>query len=224
VAYVAAGQGPAAQGVSHFRDPISVILATFVLPGRQKRSQDHERGERRDGTIGGMRRASAALAVSLLLAPACSRATGGTTYSIPSQAMEPTLRRGDRVGCSTDVPDALKRGMVVVFEGNEKWVVKPGPTFVKRVIGLPGERVESTDGKVVLVDGAPIAEPYLSGTDEPTTFEAATVPDGQYWVMGDNRDGSSDSRFNGAITHESIEAVCTKIVSPRERKGRIPGT
>lgn len=171
-----------------------------------------------------MRRTLLLVLPLLVAVPGCSLLNGGKRYSIPSAAMEPTLMRGDKIGCSTDVPDTLKRGMVVVFRGNEKWSPQNDATFVKRIIGLPGERVESKDGKAVLVNGSPIEEPYLSRTDEPTTFDAETVPEGQYFVLGDNRDGSSDSRYNGPVTHESVESVCTRIVSPKSRKARIPGT
>jgi len=170
-----------------------------------------------------VRRTVPLLAVLLLAAPGCSLLNGGKRYSIPSGAMEPTLMRGDKIGCSTDVPDTLKRGMVVVFRGLEKWSPRSDTTFVKRVIGLPGERVESKDGRVVLVDGSPIAEPYLGADEEAPPFDE-TVPEGQYFVMGDNRDGSSDSRFNGPVPHGNVQAVCTRIVSPKDRKARIPGT
>ena len=88
------------------------------------------------------------------------------------------------------------RGDVIVF----RYPLDPQREFVKRVIGLPGETIECKGG-VVYIDGKPIEEPYVQGT----TYDfAATVPEGFYFVMGDNRQGSSDSRVFGPVPRQDI--------------------
>jgi len=91
-----------------------------------------------------------------------------------------------------------RRGDIVVLRLPD-W---EGDPLIKRVIGLPGERVEIRDGKV-LIDGAPLEEPYL---DQPTlgTWEPQIVPPFHVFVMGDNRAASNDSRYFGTVPIESI--------------------
>ncbi|HWT74565.1 MAG TPA: signal peptidase I [Mobilitalea sp.] len=82
-----------------------------------------------------------------------------------------------------------KRGDIVVFQAPDS----PKEDYIKRVIGLPGETVEGKDG-VVYIDGVPLEEDYLK---EPMTgsFGPYTVPEGCYFMMGDNRNVSLDARF-----------------------------
>lgn len=138
--------------------------------------------------------------------------------------MEPSIKAGDTIGCSTQVPDTLRRGMVVLFSGDGNFAARPGLTFVKRVVGLPGERIASADGRVVTVNGEPLAEPYLAGSGSPRPFPEVTVPEGAYFLLGDNRAASSDSREHGAVPRDAVQEVCTRIVAPRDHKRRIPGT
>jgi signal peptidase I len=75
--------------------------------------------------------------------------------------------------------------------------------LIKRVIGLPGETVEGRDG-VVYVDGRRLIEPYLPAGVFTSDFEPVAVPEGQLWVMGDNRGGSFDSRGFGPVPVDSL--------------------
>lgn len=113
---------------------------------------------------------------------------------IPSASMEPTIMTGDRLigNRLAYINEDPKRGDVVIFlyPDDEK------EYFIKRVIGLPGETVEIRDGKV-----------YINGSEEPldeSAYIAATplgnfgpfnVPEGAYFMMGDNRNNSMDSRY-----------------------------
>jgi signal peptidase I len=134
--------------------------------------------------------------------------------------MAPTIQRGDRIGCTDDVPPEIPRGAVVVFDGPPRWGTA---TFVKRVVGLPGETVAGDADGGVRIDGTPLDEPYAAPVTV-AAFEPVTVPAGEYFLMGDKRDASSDSRVNGTVPHTRLRGVCTRIVSPEERRGRIAGT
>ncbi len=95
----------------------------------------------------------------------------------------------------------LERGDIVVF-----WYPKdPDKSYVKRVIGLPGESVEVRDGKV-LINGAELNETYLDTEHNQSlpSFPAKRVDEHFYFVMGDNRDNSSDSRYWGLVPEKYI--------------------
>jgi signal peptidase I len=95
----------------------------------------------------------------------------------------------------------ISRGDVVVF-----WYPKePDKSYVKRVIGLPGETVEVKNGQV-LIDGIPLNEDYLDTEHNQSlpTFPARRVDDHYYFVMGDNRDNSSDSRYWGLVPEKYV--------------------
>lgn len=143
------------------------------------------------------------------------------SFVIPSESMRPLLQVGDRVLVSRldyRVGD-VQHGDVIVFDGEGSFesaaVRDDAPLaalgravagalgspvgesdYVKRVIGLPGERIVCCDTSgAITVDGRPLAEPYLAvpGRASSTPFDIR-VPAGRLWVMGDNRDDSGDSR------------------------------
>ena len=143
------------------------------------------------------------------------------SFVIPSESMRPLLQVGDRVLVSrSDYRlGAVHRGDVIVFDGEGVFdppQVRSDPPlaaagraiagalgspvgesdYVKRVIGLPGERIVCCDAAgSITVDGRPLSEPYLAvpGRASSTSFDIR-VPAGRLWVMGDNRDDSGDSR------------------------------
>src|ERR687893_462497 len=108
-------------------------------------------------------------------------------FYIPSLSMAPTLQINDRVlvnKVSYDLHD-VNRGDLVVFESppNESSDAKD---LIKRVIGLPGETVESRDGHI-LINGQVLEEPYLDRGVTTGAVDKVTVPPDHLWVMGDNR-------------------------------------
>jgi signal peptidase I len=135
-------------------------------------------------------------------------------FFIPSGSMEPTLQIGERI-----VVDKLSyhfqdvhRGDIVVFR-RPPLEQADYSDLVKRVIGLPGETISSVDGRV-LINGKPLDEPWLpqpvpttSPSPLPNGFSLNhpyTIPAGDYFVMGDNRTDSEDSRYFGPISGNLI--------------------
>jgi signal peptidase I len=123
------------------------------------------------------------------------------TFYIPSGSMEPTLMVGDRIVVDKLSYDlhSVHRGDIIVFSRPPNEVGSPDVTdLVKRVIGLPGETVSGQQGRVD-IDGKPLAEPWLPRGVTTTPFAPITIPKGDYFVMGDNRGDSLDSRVFGPI-------------------------
>jgi signal peptidase I len=128
-------------------------------------------------------------------------------FYIPSASMEPTLKTGDRVlvnKLSYHLHD-VHRGDIIVFKRPPGIAGEPNiKDFIKRVIALPGETIETKDD-LVYINGKKLKEPYLpAGTRTVPGIERQSVPAGQYWVMGDNRGNSSDSRVFHTIAESSI--------------------
>ena len=149
-------------------------------------------------------------------------------FWIPSVSMAPTLEKGDRVivGKVGDV-SSPGRGDVIVF--NRPPTLPTGEDhLIKRVVGLPGDRVAFQDGDVYVNDQV-LAEPYLPAgtetlqlTDPGCTIEApCVVGPNQYWMMGDNRDESADSRRFGAIESSTIVGRAFVTVWPLSRIGGL---
>ena len=149
-------------------------------------------------------------------------------FKIPSGSMEDNLKIGDHIIVNKFIygPEAgavaglvplrdVRRGDIIVF----RYPRQPEIDFVKRVIGLPGEKV-SIENKKVFVNGTQLPEPYAvfddahvyprseflpEGQRYRDQMESFTVPEGQYFVMGDNRDHSHDSRYWGTVPRTMIK-------------------
>jgi signal peptidase I len=150
-------------------------------------------------------------------------------FKIPTGSMENNLLIGDHLlvnkfllaPTATRLERALlpigtiKRGNVIVF----KYPEDPDRDFIKRVIGLPGETVELRE-KHVYINGKRLDEPYVHFLEPPggpgefhevTSFDVrerygpVTVPPNHYFVMGDNRDNSQDSRYWGFLTRDYVK-------------------
>jgi signal peptidase I len=153
-------------------------------------------------------------------------------FKIPTGSMEENLLVGDHliVNKMLYAPTAtglesklapvrdVKRQDVVVF----KFPNEPERDFIKRVIGLPGERIR-IENKKVLINGEPLDEPYAHFLEVPGTDESVysdprgdnmpeiLVPEGHYFVMGDNRDNSHDSRFWGTLSRDLLKGRALMI-------------
>lgn len=155
-------------------------------------------------------------------------------YRIPSSAMEPTLRCARPAnGCTASTADRVvalrlldrdpERGDIVAFELPQEAVIRcgVGGTFVKRVVGLPGERVEQRRG-VVFIDGTAVPEPYLRPQRRAVaSFPPRVVPPAHYFVLGDNRTQSCDSSVWGSLPRERIVGRVFARYWPPERGGRL---
>jgi len=130
-------------------------------------------------------------------------------FFIPSASMDPTLKVHDRIlvnKLSYHV-HAVHRGDIVVFKRGKNMPVSEEniKDLVKRVIGLPGETIESTPDQHIEINGQILNEPYLPpGTELGPPIPKQVIPPGHYFVMGDNRTDSSDSRFFGPIARSQI--------------------
>ncbi len=143
-------------------------------------------------------------------------------YSIPSTSMVPTLEVGDRVVVSKLNTDP-GRGDIIVFErpANDPASGPDAPdVLIKRVIGMPGDTVSATDGKVY-VNGKPLREAYLPTGTMTDIAEPIDVPAGHYLVMGDNRRVSQDGRVFGPISKRLIVGRAILRIWPIGRFGKL---
>ena len=142
-------------------------------------------------------------------------------FKIPSVSMVPTLEVGDHLIVNKFVYDLRepKRGEIVVFD--VPWQSDP---LTKRVVGLPGDRIQLRQGKL-FVNGKPQNEPYIANEpcvfSKPKTcsFGPVTVPSGDFFAMGDNRAHSIDSRYIGPVPDKNIEGEAILRFWPPDRVG-----
>ena len=182
-----------------------------------------------------------ALAVAILVKTFVIQA-----FYIPSESMVPTLEVGDRVFVSKFMFDGgdVARGDVIVFEnpnpgelpdrsgvssvlhwlGEGIGLAQPeNEDFIKRVIALPGETIEIKEN-VVYIDGEPLDEPYLTEEARSSNgdLEPTTVPDGEVFVMGDNRGNSADSRFGlGFVPIDKVIGKAFIVIWPPSNAGGL---
>jgi len=156
-------------------------------------------------------------------------------YRIPSSSMEPTLHCAKPApGCEAQFSDRVlanrfiyhfrnpKRGEIIVFKTPPEAKIRcgAGGTFVKRLIGLPGETVSERDG-IVYINGVELKEPYIAADrrdhEPPSTW--AKIPKGYYFFMGDNRSQSCDSRVWGPVPRGNLIGEVFFVYWPPNRLG-----
>jgi signal peptidase I len=169
-------------------------------------------------------------------------------FKIPTGSMENNLLIGDHLLVNKFVfaptltnlerallpIDPIRRGDIIVF----KYPEQPDRDFIKRVIGLPGETIELRNKKVY-IDGTPLDEPYVhfifppdeNGTsagslpdfDVTRSYGPVMVPAGHYFMMGDNRDNSQDSRYWGFMPVEYVKGKALFVYFSFGEGSRLPG-
>lgn len=166
-------------------------------------------------------------------------------YKIPSLSMAPTLVEGQRVFADrTGLSRPVRRGQIMVFHppagadrrdaraqcGTDRPLTQACPeatperssqTFIKRVVGLPGDRIAVRGGHVVR-NGRPASEPYAQLCADPEcNLAEITVPKGSYYLLGDNRDDSDDSRYWGPVHAEWLIGRAVATYWPLDRLGDV---
>jgi signal peptidase I len=154
-------------------------------------------------------------------------------YRIPSSSMEPTLHcAAPEPGCEAGASDRVlanrfiyrfrdpSRGDIVVFRTPEQAVERcgAGGTFVKRLVGLPGDRIALQRG-VLRINGEPVDEPYVNGGPPGPDFAERTLGPDEYFMMGDNRAQSCDSREWGPVTRADLIGPVFAVYWPLTRLG-----
>lgn len=130
--------------------------------------------------------------------------------SVHGTSMEPTLHHKDQIfveKVSKLFDGGIDRGDIITLD-TAKLKEESGNLVIKRVIGLPGETVDIRDGRVY-INGEPLPEPYLDAgvqtfTNPQLSVNHCELGDDEYFVLGDNRGGSSDSRRYGAVPKDHI--------------------
>ncbi len=141
---------------------------------------------------------------------------------MPTGSMQPTIEIDDRFIIDKLTPrlQPPKRGEILVFSPPKVLLEQNfKDALIKRVIGLPGDRVEIKDG-VVWVNGQVLNEPYTKEAAN-YTMQPVTVPEHQYLMLGDNRNNSVDSHIWGFVPRENIIGRATFRFYPPNRVGGV---
>jgi signal peptidase I len=241
-------------------DPVT-LPGPAAPAGRPARADEKRTGRRPGKTPGHLLRDLLVMAAIAGVVALLIKAFVIQAFRIPSASMENTLQVGDRVLVNKLVYHlrGIHRGDIVVFGGQGSWgppaaplpanpvdrafhdalravgLETAGTDYIKRVIGLPGDRVACCDSRGrVMVNGVPLSESsYLYPGVVPSAQRfSILVPQGRLWVMGDHRDDSADSRYypdaagHGTIPQSAVVGRAFAIVWPPSqlRVLSIPGT
>lgn len=179
---------------------------------RRKRRERRRAGSK---ALGGLVEFVVILAISFVLVFGVVRPYIVEAFYIPSESMVPTLMVGDRVLVNKFIYRFTEpqRGDIVVF----KSVEGGGEDLIKRVVGIPGDRIAVRDGRLY-VNGEPRREPYVNRKfPDHSFFGPKRVPPEHVFVMGDNRANSRDSRYFGPVPYENLEGRAFLLFWPPDR-------
>lgn len=179
--------------------------ATPETPSRRSKRQKKEKSS--------LREMAEVVVVAFALAFLIKTFVVGNFW-IPSESMVPTIEINDKV-IVTNFSYWFaepQRGDVIVF----RYPLDPKKDYIKRCIGLPGETVEFRDSQLY-IDGQLVDEPYLPEGLEFEDYGPVQVPEGQYFMCGDNRNYSSDSRVWGFLERKLIIGKAQVIYWPVDR-------
>jgi signal peptidase I len=141
---------------------------------------------------------------------------------VEGTSMAPLLSDQERIFINKFVYrfEPIERGDVVVF-----WYpLDRSKSFIKRVVGLPGEAIEVRSGHLY-VDGTQLQEPYVPASYlDDLSYPARVIPSGEYFVMGDHRDSSNDSRVFGPVPRQCIYGKAVFAYWPVDRFGSLAST
>jgi signal peptidase I len=182
-------------------------------------SSEESRGRRSSRKVGGLLEFLIILLVAFALVFGVVRPFVLEAFYIPSGSMLPTLKVGERVFVNKFIYrfSEPQRGDIVVFRDVEG----ADEDLIKRVVGLPGDEVAVQNG-VLSLNGEPQEEPYVNTRFPDDSFYGPTkVPEGEVFVMGDNRSNSADSRVFGPVPMENVEGEAVVAFWPPSRIGLL---
>ena len=154
------------------------------------------------------------------------RLLGSDIYRIPSKSMQPSLQPGDYISVSNTayLESSPNRNDVVVFYKPDSEKTIPRLPYIKRVIAIAGDKIKISKAKVSVNDKK-LKEDYVLNLNIKTPYsqemKTATVPENHVFVLGDNRDNSSDSRIYGFVAIEDVIAKASIILyGDQNRSGK----
>lgn len=151
-------------------------------------------------------------------------------FKVEQVSMMNTIEEGQYILVDKLTPhfDGYHRGDIIVFSPPPNAEIQAGKPYIKRIVGIGGDRITLQNGRVV-VNGTPLDEPYLfslGGTSQPTTAHSDqsswVVPVGELFVMGDHRERSADSRDFGPIEVSSVVGRAWLRYWPIDTLGVLP--
>jgi signal peptidase I len=136
-------------------------------------------------------------------------------YSIPSASMAPTLEAGDQIVVTPYLRGEPDRGHVIIFRSPHS-----DELLVKRIVAVPGDLIDSRLGRV-RIGGYTLAEPYLLRPAATGAIDAQLIPADSYYVLGDNRDDSLDSRSWGVVPRNRVVGRARLVLWSSQPIGEI---